>query len=249
MKKRLCIIVLASPVMAVQADTTIDDLNFRLQMQQQQLDERQLFLQNQSESHISPTLVSSTCLPAPLPTTPRTPNYSMTFSEYNGTAKLVFWREPCQDGTGTALMMQATPTTGTPFLCGSVATIIQDGQQLNNIIFRIGSNGVSWCANLLIKTALIVDDGSSLKPAKALTLIYSPINGSSARLDIPASGPIVSSVSGSVAGYKNYSHSCKNTRTGTVKSYASQTKLDWTCKGLSIKAGDTVKTTITGTAK
>lgn len=256
MNRKLLVVALAAPTMLAQADTAIDNLSFQLQMQQQKLEQQRLFLEKyQQGGQMQSSAVSLACLPAPLPSTPRTPNYSLAYSGYGGSAKLVFWREPCKSGTGSALLVRATPTAGSPFFCSASMAIVQNGVQLNDLLLESSSSAVdSFCNNVYTPSTLLVDtvsyvNSAQLNPTQALTIIYTPINGSAMRLAIPASGPVVASISGSASGYKSYGRSCKNIRTGVVKSYASQTTAAWSCTGLTVKSGDTIQTIISGVAK
>lgn len=194
--------------------------------------------------------VSTTCLTAPLPSAPKTPNYSLSEKKFDGSElKLSFWRETCKDGAGSALLVRTVPVKGNPFLCGPELKIIQNAVQFNNISLRSTPLSSGWCDNLFVPTTLIVDvtadsGGVPFNPAKGLTVFYNSI-----KLGIPVGGTPVPNISGSAAGYKSYKFTCANARTGEVKSFPLQTGTNWNCKGLVIKSGDTVKTTIIGIAK
>lgn len=191
--------------------------------------------------------ISPTCLTAPLPNTAKTPNYSLSEKKFDGSElKLTFWRETCKEGTGSVLLARAVPAQGNPFICSSELKIIQNGIQFNRISLQSAPNSSSWCDDLFVPTTFIVDefDDAQFYPARGLTLIYN-----NTKLGIPVGGTAIPSIDGSAAGYKSYNITCKNTRTNEVKSFPSQTGTDWSCKGLVIKSGDTVKTTITGIAK
>jgi hypothetical protein len=135
-----------------------------------------------------PPTASDTCLRAPLPINPGTPNYSVAHEVVGEKMSMVFWCEVCADGTGVALLMKATPLVGSPFLCNAAFTVIQNGVQHNYIDLEPapGSN-LGWCNDLLVPITLIVTDYQFVQPqfdpAQALTVIYDFIVA--VRLDIP----------------------------------------------------------------
>jgi len=237
-----CFFVLASSICA-HADE-LDNLN-----DEQLLREKNLLLQSM-ELNSTPTIrsVSTTCLASPFPGTPKTPNYSLTDKRYDGTLTLKFWREPCKDNTGSALLVRAIPTQGNPFFCSASLKIIQNAVQLNDIKLQSTPDSSSWCDDLFVASTMIVNQYESgevqFNPAKTLTVIYENI-----KLEVPVGGIPIPSISGSAEGYKSYSNTCKNTRTGAVKSFPSSTGTEWNCNGLIIKSGDTVQTIIKGIAK
>lgn len=221
---------------------------------EQQLKEKNMLLQEiELNKKISGKSISKTCLTAPLPSTPKTPNYKLTYSEYAGTTyeesiDLIFWRERCTDNTGSALLVRAKPIVGNMFLCSGYFKIIQNNNQINNIKLLSTPESSSWCDDLFIDTTLIVDqnnyDNTTFNPANALTIIYKE-----KKLDIPLAIASTPNINGAVFGHKNYKFNCKNNRTGEIKFYPSQTNAVWECKGLTVKSGDTVITSIFGTVK
>jgi hypothetical protein len=216
---------------------------------EQQLKEKHLLLQAMELNNVkTPKALSNSCLVAPLPSTPKTPNYSMSYKDFSGdTVAMTFWREPCQDGTGSALLVRATPT-GSPFLCSSSFKIIQNAIQMNSLKLQPTPNSNSWCDDLFVGATMIIDQydfgDTQFNPAKALTLVFEE-----QLLEIPAGSVSGPSIVGSAAGYKNYKVTCKNIKTGVVKTFKSQTATEWNCNGLAIKSGEIVKTTLTGVAK
>jgi len=132
--------------------------------------------------------ISATCLRAPLPINPGTPNYSVTHEVLGERMLMVFWREVCADGTGVALLMKATPLVGSPFLCSAAFTVIQNGVQHNYIDLEPApGSDLGWCNDLLVPITLIVTEyqfgQAQFDPAQALTVIYDFIIA--VRLDIP----------------------------------------------------------------
>jgi len=201
---------------------------------------------------ISPSAVSGTCLKTPLPVTPKTPNYTITATDgANETIKLVFWHEKCADNTGWALLVRATPIVGTPFLCSSAFKVVQNAVQINDISLLSTPTSSGWCDDMLVPATMIVDSRGVIQfdPAKALTLFFEPLVKPQISLAIGAAVSPAPSISGSAAGYKSFTHTCTNVTTGAIKTYPSQTDPDWNCKGLVIKRGQTVKTTIQGVVK
>ncbi len=221
-----------------------------VELNNQQLIEIDLLKQSMTSKSTAPGFVSNTCMPAPHPSSPKTPNYSITYDRTSTeTITLTFWRENCKDGTGKALLVRAKPTKGNPFLCSPNFKVIQNGLQLNDIRLQPSSSGFgSWCDDLFVASTLIVnqyDFGEvQFNPAQALKIVYEDVVK-----DIPLNGIYLHTVDGSANGYKNFSYTCKNTKTNAIKTFPSQTSAEWSCIGLSIKAGDPVTATINGIAK
>jgi len=221
-----------------------------VEINNQQLIETHLLKQSMASQSAAPGFVSDTCMPAPLPSSPKTPNYSITYDRTSSeTITLTFWREPCKDGTGKALLVRAKPIKGNPFLCSPNLKVIQNGLQLNDIRLQPSSSGFgSWCDDLFVASTLIVnqyDFGEvQFDPAKALKIVYEDVVK-----DIPLNGIYLHTVDGSANGYKSFSNTCKNNKTGAVKTFPSRTSAEWSCTGLSIKTGDPITATIKGIAK
>jgi hypothetical protein len=221
----------------------IDELKNR-----QQLIDKNLLLQSmESKQHRTRTAksISKTCLTGALPSSPKNPNYSLTATSYGDSITLTFWRESCADKSGSALLVRAVPTKETPFFCSANFSIIQNSQQLNDIKIQSTPTSSSWCSDLFVASTMIVNQyefgETQFNPSQAITIVYDSV-----KLNIPVAGTPVPSISGSTSGYKNYSITCKNTKTGVTKSFSSQTAIAWSCNGLSIKSGDSIQTIITG---
>lgn len=165
---------------------------------------------------------------------------------------MTFWRETCQDGTGSALLMKATPNVGSPFLCGPSFTIIQNSVQHNDIQLQSAPGANSFCNDLFVATTLIVNEYDfgqpQFDPSKVLTIIHDFLD--IVMLDIPDATGTVSNITGVVDGYIGYNAKCKNRTTGTaVNIQGGSQVLDCLDAGLQINPGDEIKMTITGTAK
>ena len=201
---------------------------------------------------ISPSALSGTCLQAPLPVIPKTPNYTINATDAaNEGIKLIFWHEKCRDNTGWALLVRAIPTSGTPFFCSSSFKVVQNAVQINAISLQTAPNASGWCDDMLVPATMILDSSGIVQfdPAKAMTLFYEPLAKPQISLAIGGAVLPAPAVSGNAAGYKSFTHTCTNVTTGVNKTYPSQTDPDWNCKGLALKRGQTVRTTITGVVK
>lgn len=201
-------------------------------------------------------IVSAACFSGSLPTTPRSPNYTMNWSSSPMAMNMIFWREPCQNGSGNALLMRATPTSGKPFLCGGGASIIvQNGVQNNNIKLATNSSGSgSWCDYLFVPTTVLVTEyyltSSTFKVDQAMTFYYDFV--STASLNIPAATTTTTpQANGTANGYKSGTATCKNNATGATVTTPLSSTGTWDCKakGLVVKSGQSVTTTINGTLK
>ncbi len=222
-----------------------------LKSSQQALDQFILLEQKAQQMTIQPSSVAPGCLAMPLPTTPKTPNFTATYKWLNGdSAKLTFWREPCVTGTAKALLFTATPIIGTPFLCGVNFQVIQNGTQYTDINFQDGSGPTGgFCGSLIVSKTFVFDQKVlsplQFNPANALS-IYSGISSLTKLIDIPVNGTTPSRVSGTANGYKSFNHTCQNVTTGATKTFPAQTAPGFNCNGLVMKKGNTVKTTISG---
>lgn len=247
--KKLIICFFCSLFVSVSAlAESVEVLNEKQFLIEQNLQQQETALANT----ISPSALSATCLQAPLPVTPKTPNYTINATDaVNESIKLTFWHEKCGDNTGWALMVRAIPTAGTPFFCSSNFKVVQNAVQINAISLMPTPNAPGWCDDLLVPTTMTVDSSGAAQfdPTKALTLFYEPLLEPQISLAIGAAVLPAPGISGSTDGYKSFTHACKNVTTGVNKNYPSQTNPAWNCKGLVVKRGQTVRTTITGVVK
>lgn len=241
MKTRASLFIFLVAPVCVQANNLLDE--------NRQLREKISLLQAKvnATDKLKPNEISKACLNEPLPSTPKSPNYSMAYSPVhagNGVAKLIFWRESCADKSGTRLLVRAVPSQGSPYLGNVEFNVIQSNNQFNPSFIRFEKpmEGwyVDWSDNLLIPTTFVFNVLSGIfNPTKAMTIFQG-----TQKLSIPAGtgGSRPPGVNGSVVGYKSYSVTCKNITTSAVKKWPMQKGTGWNCKGLPLKPGDTVQT-------
>jgi hypothetical protein len=124
--------------------------------------------------------VSDGCLPTPLPTVPRPPvvaeNVTWGFGSLPDGLRFEIWRQACQDGSGTALLLQVTPLSPVPaYFCDSNLQIIQGGHQFNTIEAQTVATGSGFCGGIYIPStfALQVDPagGVPFDESQAFTLV------------------------------------------------------------------------------
>ena len=99
--------------------------------------------------------VSPGCVPAPLPATPGAPAVGLDAVNFSERMHLDVWRQPCLDGSGTVVLMRATPTPGA-FLCSGDFTLLQGGLEHNAVLSTV-PGGPRVCSDLAEPTTLIVD--------------------------------------------------------------------------------------------
>ncbi len=105
--------------------------------------------------HAAP--MSPGCLPSPLPSPPASatvlPDTATSFGE---SLHVQVWRQACQDGTGTAVLVHASPTTVAPLFCSGDFTLLQAGLQHNAVLLpALGSPRL--CTDLTSPTTVILD--------------------------------------------------------------------------------------------
>jgi hypothetical protein len=186
-----------------------------------------------------------TCAVATPPTTPKSPNYKLDYTDFYGSGSIIIWREPCASGTGTAVALQGTIKSGTPFFCSSLVDLVQGGTQLTSFLFN-----PSTCTKLVAPvTVLLTSTLNAFNHDQGFSLYYSPISGTQVSVVVPPAGGTSPSVAGTVGGLSSYSVSCTNVTTGKVKKFKSSSTGSWNCNGLPMVSGDSVKTLITGAVK
>jgi hypothetical protein len=106
--------------------------------------------------------ITPTCLPAPLPSSPRPPIFSMQAASFREQLRFDVWREPCQDNSGLIVpLLRATPLSGTPFMCSSAFTVIQAGIQYDIRLLNSSSpSSSSFCGDLFVPTTLLIAQSS-----------------------------------------------------------------------------------------
>jgi hypothetical protein len=86
-----------------------------------------------------------------------------------------FWRQPCLDGSGSALLMRAAPTTANPFLCSGDFTLLQNGLRYNALLLPTPTTA-RLCADLTASTTVILDGAAGPAIAfdgrRAFTLVF-----------------------------------------------------------------------------
>jgi hypothetical protein len=126
---------------------------------------------------IASALIPPTCLPAPLPSSPRLPVFTMQAARSGEQVRFDVWREPCRDNSGLIVpLIRATPLSGTPFVCSVSFAVIQAGIQYNNIrLLSSSSSSSSFCDDLLVPATLLMAQFSSspqFDDSEAFQLIY-----------------------------------------------------------------------------
>jgi hypothetical protein len=86
-----------------------------------------------------------------------------------------FWRQPCLDGSGSAILMHAAPTTANPFLCSGDFTLLQNGLRYNALLLPAPTSA-RLCADLTASTTVLLDgaDGPAIAfdGRRAFTLVF-----------------------------------------------------------------------------
>lgn len=253
MKHYLTPLLLAASLTTVNADS----LNPKQLLQQRELAKQTAAQSRPSSRNIVPT----GCLASPLPVTPKQPSYFITHTNYDYTEgmTLTFWREACNGGAETALLMRATPApSSVPFLCSVSMNIVQNGVQNNEIKLVTKADGYSWCDDLLVPTTFLVseyDFGQDPIISTGAMTVYYDSGDEQVKLDIPAgtvTPPVATTAfSGTTTGYKRGTVKCTNIATKKTLSFALPTDGKWDCKtqGLAIGKNQKVSVLITGVLK
>lgn len=120
--------------------------------------------------------LSKTCLPAPFPSTPQAPVFSLDLTDSLSTAHvhLDLWRQPCADGSGqTVALTRLTPLSTAPTICDFSLFLVQGDQQFR-ATFTGPPGSFVFCDKLFVPVTFALVE--SLSPttfdaAKAFTLI------------------------------------------------------------------------------
>lgn len=136
--------------------------------------------------------ISATCLPGGFPTTPGPQavgrNVTWGLGSSQDEYRIDVWRVACQDGSGAALLLRATPITSAPFVCSSNFTLIQGGQQIDAVI-RQSPSDFSFRGDLLVATTFALErqSGPAFSPTGAFTLDIDQL-ATHTTLEVPAGG-------------------------------------------------------------
>jgi hypothetical protein len=116
---------------------------------------------SQDQANIS-ALIPSTCLPAPLPSSPRPPVFTMQAASFREQVRFDVWREPCKDNSGLIVpLIRATPLSSTPFVCSSAFTVIQAGTQYDIQLSNSSTSSFSsFCNDLFVPTTFLIAQSS-----------------------------------------------------------------------------------------
>jgi hypothetical protein len=124
--------------------------------------------------HAAP--MSPGCLPSPLPSPPASGAVVLdTATNFGERLHLQVWRQACRDGTGSAVLMQASPTTAVPLFCSGDFTLLQGGLLYNAVLLpALGS--ARLCTDQTSPITVILDAATGLPIAfdreEAFTLSF-----------------------------------------------------------------------------
>ena len=126
---------------------------------------------------ITSALIPPTCLPAPLPSSPRPPVFTMQAARFGEQLRFDVWREPCRDNSGLIVpLLRVTPLSGSPFVCSSSFTVIQAGIQYDiRLSSSSTSSSASFCGDLFVPTTFLIAQFSSdpqFDDSEAFQLIF-----------------------------------------------------------------------------
>jgi len=126
--------------------------------------------------------LSPGCLPTPLPSPPASSAILLDpVTSFGESLHIQVWRVACQDGTGTAVLAQASPASARPLLCSGDFTLLQGGLLHNAVLMPAPGSG-RLCADLVSPITVILDAAEGLPIAfdreQAFTLSFSDwVNG------------------------------------------------------------------------
>lgn len=102
--------------------------------------------------------VSPGCLPSPLPAPSGAPQAAGDTMNFGEGMRVEVWRQGCQDGTGSAVLMRATPAAGspTPFLCSGDFRLQQNGLSYNALL-STSAGGARFCGDLAAPLTVVVE--------------------------------------------------------------------------------------------
>jgi hypothetical protein len=134
-------------------------------MRQELMDEHVRREQAEAVAHDQASInatISPTCLPAPLPSSPRPPVFTMQAASFREPLRFDVWREPCKDNSGLIVpLIRATPLSSTPFVCSSAFTVIQAGTQYDIQLSNSSTSSFSsFCNDLFVPTTFLIAQSS-----------------------------------------------------------------------------------------
>jgi len=139
--------------------------------------------------------ISNGCLPIPFPT-PTPPvvqeNVSWGFGSPPDTLHFEIWRQSCLDGSGTALLLRASPASPGPgYFCDDNLQVLQGNHQFNTVVAKDVQNLSGYCNGLYIPKTFAVEvqpsGGVLFDETRAFTLVG--VGGPrSFQIEVPASG-------------------------------------------------------------
>src|SRR6266850_1387867 len=149
-------------------------------MRQELIDEHARWEHSETRSQdqlIASALIPPTCLPAPLPSSPRPPIFTMQVARSGAQLRFDVWREPCIDNSALIVpLIRATPLSGTPFVCSSSFTVVQAGIQYDIRLSNSStSSSSSFCGDLFVPTTFLIAQFSfdpQFDDSEAFQLIY-----------------------------------------------------------------------------
>ena len=138
--------------------------------------------------------ISGTCFAGGLPASPTPPVVGAEVLWDWGVPdryRIDVWRVACQDGTGVALLLRATPITPDPFVCGGSLTLLQNGMQIQAALRQTQPS--EFCGELGVATTFSLERQSSSGPAfdNTLTFTLGIAQGTAGHttLYVPGNGP------------------------------------------------------------
>jgi hypothetical protein len=154
-----------------------------------------LMLAVMSSTTPSPVEADGTgCLPAPLPTVPAAPVFSVNVQRAGEQSHFDLWRQACPAG-GSIVLFRVTPLTPGAFICDLSFTIVQGPSQFN-ILLTEQNDTFGFCDNLFVPTTFyLAPDGPAYDPAQPFTLLFDTVTGSPrfATLGVTGAGALASS--------------------------------------------------------
>lgn len=158
---------------------------------------RDVFVDRVAAANLAaPKEITPGCLPTPITTTPAGPIWSFVQATSSTESfRATIWRKPCA-GSDAQLVVTFEPNAGTPFVCSSLVTLIQNGQQTDDLFLDTSPNSTSIdsvCGDLFVPTSAVIDERSSsfaFDDDQALTFVYEGLSSfPDAVIQIPAYDP------------------------------------------------------------